>query len=83
MQHIVALLIVFMECIVLFYRNWTSICKQEKDLENLELMEPLQKGHLEKETCTKRVLNKRLLVNKVDKFNITCNSGAKEQKQMH
>jgi hypothetical protein len=48
MQHIVALLIVFMECIVLFYRKWTSICKQEKDLENLELMEPLQKGHLDK-----------------------------------
>jgi hypothetical protein len=48
MQHTVALLIVFMECIVLFYRKWTSICKQEKDLENLELTEPLQKGHREK-----------------------------------
>jgi hypothetical protein len=43
-------------------------------------MEPLQKKHLERGLVAKRMLNKCLLVNMVNKFNIVCNSGTKEKK---
>jgi hypothetical protein len=54
--------------------------KRGKHFEKTETDGTLTKETSGKETCSKRMLNKCLLVNTENKFIIVCNSGTKEQK---